>query len=95
MNDLKCKIRSLGFTLIGVLAVIVILGLLVTLIIFNYDKIFNDISNDISDIEIKNVESAAQLYVTDNYSFNDEYEHINLTWNYLYELGVIKIDEYD
>ena len=89
------KLNKKGFTLVEVLAVVVILGLLVTLIVVNYDKIFNDASSDISSIERKNVESAAYLYVMENYNFDDAPVKIKLTWKNLYENGIIKIDEYE
>lgn len=71
-----------GFTLIEIIAVIAIIGLLLTMVTPKLMENYNDKKNKLYDATIKEIERLSKLYLTDNpnlYSIISEDGYTNIT----------------
>ena len=59
---MRKKIENKGFTLVELLAVIIILCITVTIVVVQVDKNINDVNKFGNDVQIKTIENAALLY---------------------------------
>ena len=66
---MRKKLENKGFTLVELLAVIIILCITVTIVIVQVDKNINDVNKFGNDVQIKTIENTALLY-TEEYRSN-------------------------
>lgn len=64
--------KNKGFTLVELLAVIVILALLITIAVPSVSKMSAKIQTNMFCSKVENIEKAAQLWGNDNYDFLDK-----------------------
>ncbi len=85
----KVTLNNKGFTLIEVLVTISIIALLCLIVTPNFIKIFNDEKDSISKEQIRAIEEACKLYVSDNH------DAINLSCdNNVYQISLKDLKSY-
>lgn len=79
-----------GFTLVELLAVILLLGIILTITLFSVNRTVKESENKISEIQIEKIEKSAEIYYLKEgiNNSNDDIEHcVNLS--YLIEYGYL------
>ena len=87
------NLKKNGFTLVELLAVIVILALLLTIAVPSVIQISNRIKKNMYCSKIEDLESAAKLYGNDNIDYFDTHDQVEVSVKDLVENNLFKKED--
>ena len=82
--------RKNGFTLIEVLGVVTLLAILSTIVLITVDKSLKDSKETLSQVQIENIKSAANMWKADNIELVPDTGYYTITLGDLIDDGYIK-----